>query len=135
MMLLPLLPLLLLMGQAAASDDPPPPPPAPVETLHKIVVDAIRNCPEHAPDELVVCAKDRGIAEGYRIPKMDSRFAKTLRPSGRGEVSGAAVGATGIGSCTKSGPGGAIGCSRDELKAWAAQRKAQHPADPPRGER
>ena len=81
-----MLPFLFLL-QAATEDPPPPPPPppppAPVEQLRQIVVDAIRNCGKPGSDEVVVCAPDRGIAEGYRLPKMDTRFAKNLRPSGR----------------------------------------------------
>jgi hypothetical protein len=121
------LPFLFLL-QAATEDPPPPPPPKPVEQLHQIVVDAIRNCAKPTEGEIVVCSKDRGVAEGYRIPKMDDRFAKNLRPSGRGELAGAAVGATGIGSCSKVGPGGSIGCTRNELKAWGAEQKAKRDA-------
>lgn len=119
----------LFLLQAAAEDPPPPPPAKPVEELHQIVVDAIRNCGKSTTGEIVVCAKDRGIAEGYRIPKMDERFAKNLRPSGRGEIVGPALGAAGIGSCSKVGAGGSIGCARDEIKAWGAEHKAKREAD------
>ncbi len=128
-----MLPFLLLL-QAAAADAPPPPPPTPTENLHQIVVDAIRNCAHPAAVEVVVCAKDRGIAEGYRIPKMDPHYAKNLRPSGRGEVAVVddGTGATGIGSCTKVGAGGSIGCTKSEIKAWAAEHKQQRGADKPK---
>ena len=128
-----MLPFLFLLP-AAAADAPPPPPPKPVDNLRQIVVDAIRNCPKSADGELVVCAKDRGIAEGYRIPKMDERFAKNLRPSGRGEVAvvDGGVGASGIGSCTKVGAGGSIGCAKAEINAWAAERKAKREGEPPK---
>ena len=130
-----MLPFLMLL-QAATEDAPPPPPPAPTETLHQIVVDAIRNCAHPVDGEVVVCAKDRGIAEGYRIPKMDPRYAKNLRPSGRGEVAvvDEGVGASGIGSCTKSGAGGSIGCAKNEIKAWAAEHKQQRDADKPKAD-
>ena len=125
---------LLFLIQAATEDPPPPPPPpAPVEQLRQIVVDAIRNCPKPISGELVVCAPDRGIAEGYRIPKMDPRFAKNLRPSGRGEMAtidatGAAVGGV-PGSCSKTGAAGSVGCSKIELKAWSAERQQKRDSD------
>src|SRR4051794_38281582 len=97
--------LLLLLLQAAAADPPPPKPGAP-ETLQRIVVDAIRNCPKGEAGEVVICSRDRGIAEGFRIPKLDPRFAKNLRPIGRGDLTAASEGATGIGSCSKVGQGG-----------------------------
>ncbi len=134
-----MLSFILLLLAAAEDPPPPPPPPKPVEELHQIVVDAIRNCAKSTTGEVVVCAKDRGIAEGYRIPKMDERFAKNLRPSGRGEIVGpdvgANLGATGVGSCSKVGAGGAIGCARNEINSWAAERKAKRDAErapPPR---
>ncbi len=114
--------LLLL---AAAAD---PPKAGPVETLHKQVVDAIRNCPVAAPGEITVCARDRGIAEGYRIPKMDPRFAEGLRPSGRGTIVAPDVGASGTGSCTTTGGGGFTGCSLQDYRNWGAW-KAQEKAD------
>lgn len=121
---------LLVLLQAVAADPPPAPaPPAPVETLHKIVVDAIRNCPKGDPGEIVVCSKDRGLAEGFRIPKLDSRFARNLRPSGRGEAVSAELGAVGIGSCSKVGAGGAIGCARNEINAWAAEQRLKRQPD------
>ena len=125
---------LLLLAEVAAGAPAPasPPPPAPVEHLRKVVIDAIRNCPEHKPDEIVVCSPDRGVAEGYRIPKLDARFAGTgLRPSGRGKADGADVGKTGIGSCSKVGAGGTIGCGAAEYRAWKAERRADRAAPPP----
>ncbi|WP_404711101.1 hypothetical protein [Sphingomonas sp. MMS24-J13] len=129
----------LLLIQAATEDPPPPPPPAPVEQLRQIVVDAIRNCTKPTAGEIVVCAPDRGIAEGYRIPKMDKRFAKNLRPSGRGElpaaIAGADLGGTGIGACSKVGAVGSTGCSKIELKAWSTEQKQKRDSDdffPPR---
>jgi hypothetical protein len=131
------LPFLFLL-QAATEDPPPAPPPAPVEQLRQIVVDAIRNCARPTSGEIVVCAPDRGIAEGYRIPKMDARFAKNLRPSGRGELPKPVdgdPGANGIAACSKVGAVGASGCSKVELKTWAAEQKRKRDSDdffPPR---
>jgi hypothetical protein len=125
------LPFLFLL-QAAAVDAPkPPPPPAPTETLHKIVVDAIRNCAQPITGEVVVCAKDRGIAEGYRIPKMDERFAKNLRPSGRGEIEAVDLGIGGLNTCSKVGAAGAIGCTKNEINTWAAEQRLKREAGQP----
>jgi hypothetical protein len=119
--------MLALLLLAAAAPDPAVTA-GPVEKLHKRVVEAIRNCPEAQAGDVVVCAPDRGIAEGYRIPKLDARFAEgALRPSGRGTVSDGA-GAGGTGSCTAIGAGGSLGCSRRDYEAWSAakrQRKAE----------
>jgi hypothetical protein len=123
-------PFLFLLQAATEDPPPPPPPPAPVEQLRQIVVDAIRNCTKPTSGEIVVCAPDRGIAEGYRIPKMDARFARNLRPSGRGELPTALAGTdlsgTGAGACSKVGAVGASGCSKIELKAWSTDQKQKH---------
>ena len=52
-----------LLAQATAPDA------APLETLHGVVVDAIRNCGQRG-DEIIVCSRDRGFAEGQRMPKI-----------------------------------------------------------------
>lgn len=115
-----LAPLIFLAAAAA----PPPPKSGPVEKLHERVVEAIRNCPHSTDGEIVICARDRGIAEGYRIPKLDPRFAGgKLRPSGRGTVDGADVGASGIGSCTNVGAGGSTGCALRDLNQWSDWRR------------
>jgi hypothetical protein len=117
---------LLLLAEVAA----PVPKTGPVEHLKKRVVEAIRNCPGARPGEVVVCAPDRGIAEGYRIPKLDPRFASgELRASGRGEVK-SGVGAAGIGSCSSTGAGGAVGCARRDYEAWGAERRRQRAEKP-----
>jgi hypothetical protein len=114
--------LFLLAGAAAAAAVPKV---GPVEHLKKRVVEAVRNCPEQVAGEVVVCAPDRGIAEGYRLPRLDPRFASAgLRPNGRGEVD-ASVGATGTGSCSHVGAGGALGCAKQDYGSWAAERRRQ----------
>ena len=117
-----MLPLLLLI-EAVTAD---PPKPGPVEHLRKVVVAAIRNCPDPVPGEVTVCARDRGVAEGYRLPRLDSRYAgAALRPSGRGTLAGADLGASGTGSCSTIGASGATGCSLAEINAWSAWRRQQ----------
>jgi hypothetical protein len=100
----------------------------PVEHLKKRVVDAIRNCPEAQAGEVVVCAPDRGIAEGYRLPKLDRRFAGAgLKPNGR--TVDPSLAATGTGSCSRVGAGGAIGCAKKDYGDWKADRERKRAAD------
>jgi hypothetical protein len=121
--------MLALLTFFAAAAAPPPAKSGPVEKLHEVVVDAIRNCPRSTDGEIVICARDRGIAEGYRIPKLDPRFAGArLRPSGRGTIDGADVGKSGIGSCTKVGAGGSTGCALRDLNQWSDWRRQQRRA-------
>ena len=114
---------LLLFAQATTGK-----PAEPVGHLREVVVDAIRNCPKPVGDEIVVCSRDRGIAEGYRIPKLDPRYATNLRPSGRGELAGAEVGATGVRSCTNVGAVGATGCTLGDYSLWGAWAREQRAA-------
>lgn len=103
-----------------------PPAPGPVEHLHKVVVDAIRPCPKAADGEIVVCSRDRGIDEGYRLPKLDQRYAgAAARPGGRGTMASPSLGAAGAGSCSSTGAGGATGCSLKEANDWGAWKKQE----------
>jgi len=121
--------MLALLTFFAAAAGQQPAKSGPIEDLHQRVVEAIRNCPRSTDGEIVICARDRGIAEGYRIPKMDPRFAGgKLRPSGRGTIDGADVGASGIGSCTKVGAGGSTGCALRDLNKWSDWRRQQRRA-------
>ena len=65
--------LLWLLAQAVApeAEVPPAPPVAPLDALHGVVVNAIRNCGQRG-EEIIVCSRDRGFAEGeaQRIPKI-----------------------------------------------------------------
>jgi len=97
--------------------------PALTESLHQAVVDAIRNCPHGEGGEVIVCSRDRGVAEGYRIPKLDSRFATNLRPSGRGELPADAGAATGAQSCSNVGASGSTGCAKKAIDSWADWKK------------
>lgn len=107
----------MIVSFLLAAATTPPVPAGPVDHLHKIVVDAIRNCPEHTPDEIVVCAKDRGVAEGYRLPRLDSRYASRGGEKPRVSLTDPAVGAAGTG-CTNTGSGGTNGCGLKEENAW-----------------
>lgn len=121
---------LLFLAAAAAGPPTDKPKMGPIEKEHKIVVDAVRGCPEDdEEDEVVVCSRDRGIAEGYRLPKLDPRFALNTRKNGRGELTDPALGAAGAGSCTNSGAGGSTGCTLRNIKSWAEERKRQKADD------
>ena len=116
-----MLPLLLLAAEIATNK----PKLGPVEKEHKMVVEAVRGCPEAEEGEIVVCSKDRGIAEAYRLPRLDPRFDLRLRKNGRGGLTDPALGASGVGSCSNSGASGATGCSLREENAWARWKQEQ----------
>lgn len=118
--------LLLAAAPASAPAKVEPSPPGPVEHLAKRVVEAIRNCPEPEPGEIAVCARDRGVAEGWRLPRLDPKYAGTkLRPSGRGTLASEGPGAAGTGSCTAAGAGGSTGCMLQLDNQWGAWKKEQ----------
>ncbi|MFS0738172.1 hypothetical protein ABC347_14075 [Sphingomonas sp. 1P06PA] len=100
----------------------------PVEKLREVVVEAIRDCPKGAPDEIVVCSRDRGMAEGFRLPRLDPRYA---RRDVRGRsVDSRAGAARASGDCSASGSAGATGCSLDAANDWGAWKKeAQREGD------
>ena len=114
-----MLPLLLMLAEVPTSK----PQVGPIEKEHKMVVKAVRGCDEDEEDVIVICSKDRGVAEGYRLPRLDPRFAANLRPSGRGELTGADAATAGTGSCTASGAGGFTGCSKRDYNAWAQWKR------------
>jgi len=119
--------LALLLAAVAAEGAPPKK--GVVETQRKHVVDAIRNCAVAGPGEIAVCARDRGVAEGFRIPRLDPRFAGTLRKSGRGEIAeSAAIAAGGVGSCSATGAGGFTGCTLQDYKNWGIDKQARQAA-------
>lgn len=126
-----MLPLLLLLAEIPSNK----PPVGPIEKEHKMVVKAVRDCPESEDDVIVVCSRDRGVAEGYRLPRLDPRFASNLRPSGRGELTGAEAAASGTGSCSNTGPGGSTGCGKRDYDAWGQwkreRRKEAHAYEDP----
>ena len=110
-----------------AAEDPPAAAPAPTEALKQVVVDAIRNCGKNAEGEVIVCARDRGIAESYRLPKIQPRLAEAGRPGGKLDAL-AGPGAAGQGSCTATGGAGTTGCSLAQANAWGEWKKRQKAA-------
>lgn len=115
--------LALLLAAAAA----PPPVAGPVQDLKKVVVDAIRNCGQSEGDEITVCARDRGIAESYRLPKISPRYAEAGPIKGRLDTL-VDAGASGQGSCSAVGAAGATGCTIGAAKDWGAWKR-QHKAE------
>lgn len=125
-----MLPLLLFAALAAEGPPTTKPKMGPVEKEHKMVVDAVRGCPEGGEiDEVVVCARDRGLAEGYRLPKLDPRFAINLDKNGRTQLDDPGLGASGAGSCSNSGAGGNTGCTLRNIRSWAEEQKRKKAAD------
>ena len=116
-----MIPLLLLAAEIVTAK----PKMGPIEKEHKIVVDAVRGCHDYEEGEIVVCSNDRGIAEGYRLPKLDTRFAGALAKNGRSELTDVDLGASGAGSCSATGAGGATGCGKREYDNWAKWKQDQ----------
>ena len=118
-------PLLIL---ALAFAEPPGPPADPMAAaaaeVRQKVVTAIRNCPETKGEEIVVCSKDRGVAESFRLPKLDPRFAVN-DPKSRDYDKLNGAGAAGAGSCSPVGAMGSLGCSKRDYEAWADWKKRQ----------
>lgn len=122
-----MVPLLLLLAAAIAT---PKSKMGPVEKERKMVVDAVRGCPEASDeDEIVICSNDRGISEGYRLPKLDPRFDMTLRQRERGGLADPGLGAGGVGSCSTTGAGGSTGCTLRGINNWAAEQRRKQAAD------
>ncbi|HWI86289.1 MAG TPA: hypothetical protein VNT42_08220 [Sphingomonas sp.] len=115
-----MIPLILIAAEIATSK----PKLGPIEKERKIVVDAVRGCPEGGEGEIVVCSKDRGVAEGYRLPRLDPRFDVRLRRNGRGGID-RSLGASGVGSCSATGAGGSTGCSVHDYDAWGRWKREQ----------
>ena len=111
----------------AAEEPPAAAASAPTEALKQVVVDAIRNCGKSQGDEIVVCSRDRGLAESYRLPKIQPRLAEAGKTGGKLEAL-AGAGAAGQGTCTATGGAGTTGCSLAQANAWAEWKKRQKAA-------
>ena len=116
--------LLALLPIAAPPEDAPKP--EPVKVWRKVIVEAIRNCPQPKEGEIVVCGKDIGEAPpAWRYPRLahDPRDGRAI--GGTGPVRpGSAAGAAGTGSCSAVGAGGTTGCAVSAADAWRAERRA-----------
>jgi hypothetical protein len=92
-----------------------------------VVVYGNDPCPKAAnPDEIVVCAR-RPEEERFRIPRsVREQEAEAIArrdnvAAGRAELASGRPSATGIGSCSAVGPGGALGCTQGLDVARAAR--------------
>lgn len=104
---------------------PPPPKPRTAGPVSKnapingvLVLYGNERCPTDADgNEVVVCSR-QDASEQYRVPKDLREFKITprneawaLRAQGTLDT-----GATGIGSCSAVGPGGSLGCARQQFQ-------------------
>lgn len=78
-----------------------------------------------SPDEVVVCVR-LPESEIYRIPERlrQAQNRQSVFTSNRALLLGDSAGGAGgsIGSCSAVGAGGMIGCSRNQVDAWANDR-------------
>lgn len=111
--------LTLLVAAVLGQADPPA---SPLQDMHTRVIEAIRNCAHPAPGEIVVCSKDRGFAEGYRLPKSDPRFEHRDSP-----IVNLLQGNDGPppNACNSPSLVGKTGCSIDDYRKWQAWKRAQ----------
>lgn len=82
-------------------------------------------CPKpSSADEVVVCAR-LPESEVYRIPERlrKPQDRRSVLTQNRALLLGdGAPQSGGVGSCSASGPGGFIGCSHQQVEAWAQDR-------------
>lgn len=87
------------------------------------------RCPTNASGEQIVVCSRRPEGERYRIPK-EMRTPIVITPENQSWAAKAndtlnAGAASGIGSCSASGPGGNLGCWAQQMRAAKRQRQAQ----------
>jgi hypothetical protein len=98
------------------------------QQVRQVIVYGNDRCPRGTPDEPVVCAR-RPESERYRIPQ---GTANSAAPAARSNLDrdqeAREVSATGIGSCSTSGPGGASGCLQQEINRSRVGRDGKRDA-------
>jgi hypothetical protein len=119
------MPFLLILALLAA--DPPAEAAAAASAaeIHQKVVAAIRNCGQGKGDEIIVCSKDRGLAESYRLPKLDPRFVEADPKLKKAEDAFGDTGDGGFGQCSAVGIGAGTGCAMRDYRAWGDWKRRQ----------
>lgn len=95
-----------------------------------VTVFGTEPCPKpESPDEVVVCAR-LPESEIYRIPEQLRQAESKRSPfeENRALLVGDVAGG-GIGSCSAVGAGGAVGCNRKQVDAWARDRAGRMGAE------
>ncbi|TPG41168.1 hypothetical protein EAH79_08660 [Sphingomonas koreensis] len=92
-----------------------------------LVIYGNQKCPTDTNGNEIVVCKRRDAAEQYRIPKELRELEVT--PDNQSWAARSSdvldAGASGIGSCSVNGPGGASGCFAQQARAAKADRKAK----------
>jgi hypothetical protein len=119
--------IMLLLIFALLAADPPAEAAAAASAaeIRQKVVAAIRNCGQAGGDEIVVCSKDRGLAESYRLPKLDPRFAQAEPKLKTAEDAMGGTGDGGFGQCSAVGIGAGTGCAMQDYRAWGDWKRRQ----------
>lgn len=90
-----------------------------------LIIYGDERCPTSNGEEIVVCVR-KPASEQFRIPEELRNSGSGLPPSWNEKAKSIEyVGASGIGSCSTSGPGGASGCLKQMIQQARAERRAQ----------
>jgi hypothetical protein len=100
--------------------------------VRQVIIYGNDPCPRGTEDEVVVCAR-RPESERFRVPQdiVDPR-APAARNNLQRDQEAREFGASGIGSCSASGPGGGSGCLQQEINRSRRGRdgKLEEPSEP-----
>lgn len=120
---------LALCASAALAQQPQPQDQGPVaeqkRKIRTIVVYGDDPCPAESAtsDEIVVCAR-QPERERYRLPEPARKTDAPPEQSWAGRVRAMdETGKSGIGSCSPVGPGGATGCTVEQLRKAQAEKQ------------
>jgi hypothetical protein len=85
------------------------------QQVRQVIVYGNDPCPRQSGDDIVVCAR-RPESERFRVPPTTrDPEAPAARSNLDRDQEAREIGATGIGSCSASGPGGASGCLQQQI--------------------
>ena len=96
------------------------------KTPGEIVVYGTDPCPRTTDDLIVVCRR-APESERFRIPEVirENGSRQARQSWSRQAEALATAGATGIGTCSPVGPGGATGCAAQEIRRAFRERNEQ----------